>query len=214
MLPQMTGRQRYRANALIKKLCANYDDGNCLLLDEGEGCVCVQSISYSLLCRYFRSAVLPADPALEAEILGTHPDRCVSCGAPIIKRGNRKKYCEKCADIAYKRQQAEYGRFEVKKEGKGINTLPLKVRGLKSRLNQGLFTLYFSILCAFSLRTPPAVFCMRYRRISHNTFFQFPRLIMRAPQETHLSGCVPSISASNAGSAGSTALRKYLHKSE
>ena len=31
MLPQMTGRQRYRANALIKKLCANYDDGNCLL---------------------------------------------------------------------------------------------------------------------------------------------------------------------------------------
>ncbi len=97
MLPQMTGRQRYRANALIKRLCANYDDGNCLLLDEGEGCVCVQSISYSLLCRYFRNAVLPADPALEVEILGTHPDRCVSCGAPIIKRGNRKKYCEKCA---------------------------------------------------------------------------------------------------------------------
>mgnify|MGYP003616047044 CR=1 FL=1 len=92
----MTGRQRYRANALIKKLCANYDDGNCLLLDEGEGCVCVQSISYSLLCRYFRNAVLPADPALEAEILGTHPDR--------------KKYCEKCAGIAYKRQQAEYAR--------------------------------------------------------------------------------------------------------
>ena len=45
MLPQMTGRQRYRANALIKKLCANYDEGNCLLLDEGEGCVCVQSLS-------------------------------------------------------------------------------------------------------------------------------------------------------------------------
>lgn len=110
MLPQMTGRQRYRANALIKKLCANYDEGNCLLLDEGEGCVCVQSISYSLLCKYFRNAVLPADPSLEAEILGTHPDRCVSCGAPIIKRGNRKKYCEKCAGIAYKRQQAEYAR--------------------------------------------------------------------------------------------------------
>ena len=108
--PANDGRQRYRANALIKKLCANYDDGNCLLLDEGEGCVCVQSISYSLLCRYFRNAVLPADPALEAEILGTHPDRCVSCGAPIIRRGNRKKYCEKCANIAYKRQQAEYAK--------------------------------------------------------------------------------------------------------
>ena len=57
-----------------------------------------------------KNAVLPADPALEVEILGTHPDRCVSCGAPIIKRGNRKKYCEKCAGIAYKRQQAEYAR--------------------------------------------------------------------------------------------------------
>lgn len=47
MLPQMTGRQRYKANALIKRLCANYDGGNCLLLDDGEPCVCVQSISYS-----------------------------------------------------------------------------------------------------------------------------------------------------------------------
>ena len=110
MLRKMTGQQRYRANALIKKLCANYDDGNCLLLDDGEGCVCVQSISNSLFCNYFRNAVLPADPSLEADILGTHPDRCVFCGKPIIKRGNRKKYCEKCAENAYKRQQAEDAR--------------------------------------------------------------------------------------------------------
>ena len=83
MLPQMTGRQRYRANALIKKLCANYDDGNCLLLDEGEGCVCVQSISYSLLCRYFRNAVLPADPALEAEILECTLTGAFSAALPL-----------------------------------------------------------------------------------------------------------------------------------
>lgn len=110
MLPQMTPKQRQRANALIKRLCANYDGGNCLLLDDGESCVCVQSISYSVLCKYFRNAVLPAEPLLEAEIFGTHPDRCVSCGTPIIKRNNKKKYCEKCAKKAYKRQQAEYAR--------------------------------------------------------------------------------------------------------
>lgn len=112
MLPQMTGRQRYRANALIKKLCANYDDGNCLLLDEG-GRLRLRT-EYILLAfvRYFRSAVLPADPALEAEILGMHPDRCVFCGAPIIKRGNRKKYCEKCA--GYRIQKAA-GRVRKKK---------------------------------------------------------------------------------------------------
>ena len=50
---ELTPSQRRRCNRLIKKLCANYDDGNCLLLDDGEPCVCPQTISYSLLCRYF-----------------------------------------------------------------------------------------------------------------------------------------------------------------
>ena len=62
MLPRLTPKQRQRANALIKRLCANYDNGNCLALDDGEPCACVQSISYSLLCKYFRKAVLPAEP--------------------------------------------------------------------------------------------------------------------------------------------------------
>ena len=110
MLPRLTPKQRQRANALIKRLCANYDNGNCLALDDGEPCACVQSISYSLLCKYFRKAVLPAEPLLEADILGTRFEKCVSCGAPIIKKGNRKKYCEKCAQRTYKAQQAEYAR--------------------------------------------------------------------------------------------------------
>ena len=106
MLPSLTPKQRQRANALIKRLCANYDNGNCLALDDGEPCACVQSISYSLLCKYFRKAVF----LLEADILGTRFEKCVSCGAPIIKKGNRKKYCEKCAQRSYKAQQAEYAR--------------------------------------------------------------------------------------------------------
>ena len=110
MLPRLTPKQRQRANALIKRLCANYDNGNCLALDDGEPCACVQSISYSLLCKYFRKAVLPTEPLLEADILGTRFEKCVSCSAPIIKKGNRKKYCEKCAQRAYKAQQAEYAR--------------------------------------------------------------------------------------------------------
>ena len=39
----------------------NYDCGNCLLLDNGEECVCPQSITYSLICKWFRAAVLPLD---------------------------------------------------------------------------------------------------------------------------------------------------------
>lgn len=119
MLPRLTPKQRQKANALIKRLCANYDGGNCLVLDDGEPCVCVQSISYSLLCKYFRNAVLPAEPMLEANILGTRFERCVSCGAPILKKGNRKKYCGRCAVRAYKssRQRTPAGNGQSRKIG-------------------------------------------------------------------------------------------------
>ena len=44
--------KQYRAvKKMTRAACANNDCGNCLLLDDGETCVCVQSISYSLLCR-------------------------------------------------------------------------------------------------------------------------------------------------------------------
>ena len=48
--------------------CCNYIDGNCIALDDGEECVCVQSISYSLLCRWFRTAILPQDKELETAL--------------------------------------------------------------------------------------------------------------------------------------------------
>ena len=67
-IKRLTPAQRARCNRLIRRLCANYDGGNCLPLDDGEGCVCVQTISYSLLCKYFRRAVLPADKVLCADI--------------------------------------------------------------------------------------------------------------------------------------------------
>ena len=56
-LPRMDYRQHRRARRLVHE-CCNYDGGNCLLLDDGEPCVCVQSISLSLMCRWFRVAVL------------------------------------------------------------------------------------------------------------------------------------------------------------
>ena len=111
MLPRMTGRQRKHANALIRRLCANYDEGNCLLLDDGETCVCVQSISYSLLCKYFRNAVLPAEPKLEAAILLSGAKTvCERCKTPIEKHSNRQKYCPECARYMYLKNKAKYQR--------------------------------------------------------------------------------------------------------
>ena len=63
----MDYRQYRRARRLVHE-CCNYIDGNCIALDDGEECVCVQSISYSLLCRWFRTAVLPQDKELETAL--------------------------------------------------------------------------------------------------------------------------------------------------
>ena len=67
-LPVMNYPQYRRARKLVRA-CCNYDNGNCIALDDGEKCVCVQSISYSLLCKWFRAAVLPMDKGLETVLL-------------------------------------------------------------------------------------------------------------------------------------------------
>lgn len=105
MAKQMTPGQRRKANALIRKTCCNYDNGNCIALDDGEECVCVQSISYSLICKWFVNAVLPADRALYAEIMGQGVKYCAACGAVFAPGSNRAKYCASCADKVHRRQK-------------------------------------------------------------------------------------------------------------
>ena len=91
MVIKITPQQAKRVNALLRKLCANYDGGNCLLLDDGEPCVCVQSISkYGIYCNYFKNAVLPVDEGLHAEIMKpTDGKRCVCCAVRRLRRGRR-----------------------------------------------------------------------------------------------------------------------------
>ena len=105
-LPRLKPGQRKRANALIRKTCCNYENGNCLLLDDGEECVCPQTLSYSVCCKWFRWAVLPQDKALEAEIFrSARVKRCAECGATFVPRSNRAKYCEACARRVHRRQK-------------------------------------------------------------------------------------------------------------
>ena len=105
-LPRMTPGQRRRANSLIRRECCNYDNGNCLLLDAGEECVCVQSISYSICCTWFRHAVLPQDKPLETELFHSGDvKRCAVCGAAFVPGSNRAKYCEACAGEVHRKQK-------------------------------------------------------------------------------------------------------------
>ena len=99
MVIKITPQQAKRVDALLRKLCANYDGGNCLLLDDGEPRVCVQSISkYGIYCNYFKNAVLPVDEGLHAEIMKpTGGKRFVLCRQAFASRAKNQRYCPACA---------------------------------------------------------------------------------------------------------------------
>ena len=97
---------QYRRTRKLVHACCNYDNGNSIMLDDGEECVCVQSISYSLLCRWFRIAVLPLDKPLETALLYRGSmKRCVVCGQPFLHGSNRAKYCKPCAAKVHRKQK-------------------------------------------------------------------------------------------------------------
>ena len=78
------------------------------MLDDGEECVCPQLISYSLLCKWFQIAVLPADKLLYAELYHTEDKkRCTECGANFVSKSNSVKYCPECRKRITRRQAAE-----------------------------------------------------------------------------------------------------------
>ena len=107
-LKRLTPPQSRRVNSLVRRECCNYDCGNCILLDDGETCVCPQTISYSLLCRWFKAAVLPLDKELYAELFKTGDmRRCAVCGAAFASSSNSVKYCPDCRKRITRKQAAE-----------------------------------------------------------------------------------------------------------
>lgn len=72
----------------LTKRCCNFLDGDCLVLDG----VCPQHISRSLICRWFRRAVLPQQPKLEQAILSpkkTPPLQSLRQGHPCPLRQDK-----------------------------------------------------------------------------------------------------------------------------
>ena len=78
-----------------------------LLLDGA----CPQFISRSLLCRWFRRAILPQQPKLEQAILSPKKlRRCEVCGTGILVCSGRTKYCPACAGQVHRQQKAKSAR--------------------------------------------------------------------------------------------------------
>ena len=140
--------KQYRAvKKMTRAACANNDCGNCLLLDDGETCVCVQSISYSLLCRYFREAVLPADRQLCEQITRsgeTDLKRCAVCGSTFAAGSNRAKYCPDCAAKIRRRQKAQSERNRRLRIASTANEYPFARNARASHRERGHFACWDS----------------------------------------------------------------------
>ena len=85
-IKRLTPRQSRKVNTLVKKECCNCENGNCILLDDGDTCVCPQLISY-----------------YQTE----DRKKCTVCGAFFASTSNSVKYCPDCRKRITRRQAAE-----------------------------------------------------------------------------------------------------------
>lgn len=110
---ELTRAELRDVRRLVSDMCANYDrDYGCLLLD-GK-CYMHYGVAYtnSALCKYFRAAVLPLNPQLEAVFNGENVaeriKRCAECGTELYTSGGKQKYCEPCALRVQRKQKADW----------------------------------------------------------------------------------------------------------
>lgn len=93
---ELTCSERREIKRLVTEMCANYDrDYGCLPLDYG-WCYMLDKWWTGSYCKYFRNAVLPLNPALEADLSGNgsieNTKPCAVCGKQFVPAG-RKAYC-------------------------------------------------------------------------------------------------------------------------
>jgi len=107
MIVKINSKQSRKVNKLVRNLCCNCVDDNCLLLDDGDEHQCVQLISSTgIYCNYFLKAVLPNDMELLAELESKDNKRtCTNCGKSFYTQTKNRLYCSDCAK-KIKRQKA------------------------------------------------------------------------------------------------------------
>ena len=107
-LYRMTSAQRKQAASLIRRECCCFEDGNCIVLDDGDTCTCPQTISFSVCCKWFRWAVLPLDGTLEAEIFRDKDlKRCCGLRRRVRPQIQPGKILPGCAARVHRRQKTE-----------------------------------------------------------------------------------------------------------
>lgn len=103
---ELTSREKRKIKKLVTSLCANYDkEYGCLPLD-WECYMFGVCFTNSALCKYFRTAVLPTEPELQAVFKPQPLTVCKECGNGFPKSGKRAYCSEKCAAEARRKQTA------------------------------------------------------------------------------------------------------------
>ena len=107
---ELTREEKTAIRKLVTKLCANYDrDVGCLPLD----CPCymLEKCWTGALCRYFREAVLPVDPALESAITGEDTSlkqkTCPVCGKAYLPITSQAYCSDSCRAFARRKSERE-----------------------------------------------------------------------------------------------------------
>ena len=64
-MTNISKEQTKKVKTLVRKMCCNYVNGDCLLMDDGDSHKCVQIIAESsVMCKYFEKVVLLTDKKL------------------------------------------------------------------------------------------------------------------------------------------------------
>lgn len=113
MYRELTRQERGDIRVLVTRRCANFDrEYGCLPLE----CECYMlgKCWTGAYCRYFREAVLPNEPGLEAALVYPGGDPALRV-CPICERSfyphGKAAYCSaRCSAVARRRRQREYMR--------------------------------------------------------------------------------------------------------
>ena len=115
MSRELTREEKKKIRALVVKWCANYDkEYGCLPLE----CECYMfgKCWTGAYCRYFREAVLPADPALESAITGEDTSMrqktCPVCGRAYLPTTSQAYCSDMCRVSARRKYERERKRRE------------------------------------------------------------------------------------------------------
>ena len=103
---ELTGKEKRQIKKLVTSLCANYDKKyGCLPLD----CECYMfgiCHTNSALCKWFRNALLPTEPELQAVFEPRPLTECKQCGKKFVNVGKRIYCSSHCAEEARRAQTA------------------------------------------------------------------------------------------------------------